>query len=236
METNFLTSSWEELEKLFGGDNSDTPATKPATSTSISPASAMSTSKLISTAGLFTQIFGGISSAIGSYYAAQTAQYEAKSQALNYGYQADMARINSRSAEYDAQSILESGKSEIANYTMQAGQAKASARTSMAARGIALGSGSEQDVEASMDLVKDINVLNINSNAVRQAASERMQAANDAGQAILYDTSAQNARMTASSISPFGSMFTSLIGSASQISSQWDWRRQLRRLQIAGGQ
>lgn len=234
METNFLTSSWEELERLFEGKSN--PATTAAASTpAATGAAAVRTTSLMSTAGLFTQVFGGISSAIGSYYAAQTAQYQAKSQALSYGYQADMARINSRGAEYDAQSILESGKSQIADYTMQAGQAKASAQTSMAARGIALGSGSEQDVEASMDLVKDINVLNINSNAVRAAGDERMQAANDLGQATMYDVSAQNARTSAGSISPFGSMFTSLIGSAGQVASQWDWRNQMRQWGFGGG-
>jgi hypothetical protein len=148
-------------------------------------------------------------------------QGQYKSQALNYQYQADIARINARSAEYDAQSILEASKTQIGQYTMQAGQAKASAKTEMAGRGLVLGEGSTREVEASMDLVKDMNVLNINSNAVRQAEAQRTAATNYRNEALLDDVSAANARRSAGAISPFGMAFTSLLSSGSQVASQW---------------
>src|ERR1019366_5905184 len=107
-------------------------------------------------AGMMMTIMGGINSAGGGYFAAESQRYQDKSQALNLGYQADMASINARSAEYSAQSKLEAGKSEIANMTMAAGQQTASTTATMAAHGVRLGVGSTADITASQNIVKAI--------------------------------------------------------------------------------
>lgn len=172
--------------------------------------------------GLFSAVMGGISQAFGAYYAAKSAQYQMKSQASAYNFQADMAKFNASAAEADARSVMEAGKTEVARYTMQAGQAKASAKTAMGSRGIALGVGSARDVEASMDLVKDMDVLTINSNAVRAANARRMQGANYQTAAAMYGVSGQNAMLSANSISPFMSMGTSLLNSASMFAARWN--------------
>jgi hypothetical protein len=184
--------------------------------------------KLMSNVGMFTAIMGGINSAIGSFYAAKTAQYQMKSTALNYQFQSDMAAINARSAENDAQTILEAGKSEVQQYTLRAGQEKAAQTASTAGRGVVVGVGSARDVSASQDLVKNIDVMTINSNAVRAAYAQRVRATNYQNQSLLYRTSANNARRSADSVSPFASMSTSLLGSASAISSQWLANRDTR--------
>jgi hypothetical protein len=160
-------------------------------------------------------------SAIGGFYAAKTAQYEAKSAASNYQFQSDMDALNARSAEADAQSILESSKSDIMRYTLQAGQEKAHVAATTGARGIVAGVGSARDVAASQEVVKDIDVMTINSNAVRAAQAKRVQATNYKNRALLENTASVNYGRFAKSISPFMAGAGSLLGSASRIGTQW---------------
>jgi hypothetical protein len=225
---NFLTSSWGAVENWFTGKNADTAGMSPTL------ASTAQTGQSLKNIGLVTQVLGGINSAIGTFYAAKTAQYQEKSQASTDAFQSDMAAINSSRAEITAESIEEAGKSQIANYTMQAGQQKAAATASMAARGIALGVGSAADVSASMDVEKDLNVLAINSNSTRQAWAARQQGTNYANESLIDRTSAVNANRSAGSISPVGSTVNSLLGSATQLAGQWDYSRWLK-MRLATG-
>jgi hypothetical protein len=199
----------------------------PTQTMDLSTLSALRTKQTASTIGkigLFTAVMGGINQAIGTYYQAKSAQYQAKSQASTMRFQSDMALINARSEENTAQGIMEAGQKQIGQYTMAAGAAKAGAKTAMAARGIALGEGNARDVEASMDIVKSIDTLTINANTVRAAEAQRMQATNYKNQSLLDRTSAKNADMSANSISPMAGAFTSLLGSATNVASQWYYR------------
>jgi hypothetical protein len=226
---NFLTSGWHAFSSWFTGKNADTTGMSPKT------AAAAQAAKSLSNIGLLTSVLGGVNSAIGTFYAAKTAQYQEKSEASSYAFQSDMAAINSSRAEITAESIEEAGKTQVANYTMSAGQQKASATASMAARGIALGVGSAAEVSASMDIEKDLNVLAINSNTTRQTWAAREQGTNYANEALLDRTSAVNAYRSANSISPAGNTVNSLLGSATQIAGQWDYNRWLR-MRLASGQ
>lgn len=220
----FLTSSWDDVEKFFGIKGKSFVDTS---TMSGSQAAAAKTAQLSSNMGILMSVFGAANQAIGSFYAAKTKQYEEKSAASSYGFQADMAAINSRQAEYAAQSTLEAGKSQVQQYTMAAGQEEAATTASMAAHGVALGVGSARDVSASQELVKKMDVLTINSNATRQAWAQRQQGTNFASQSLLDRVSAQNALAGAKSISPVAAGTTSLLGSATQFASQWDYRRKL---------
>lgn len=177
--------------------------------------------KTMSKLGIFMSILGGINSAIGSFYAAKSMQYQMKSAASSYQFRSDMAALNARSAENDAQAVLEAGKTQIANYTMRAGQEKATTTNETAGRGVVLGVGSARDLSASQEVAKQIDMLTINSNAVREAAARRTLATNYQNESLLDRTSANNLRRSASSISPFASLTTSLLGTASTIGSQW---------------
>jgi hypothetical protein len=225
---NFLTSSWDSIQNWFSGRNADTTGMSPAM------AKTAQSGQALKNIGLVTSVLGGINSAIGSFYAAKTAQYQEKSQASSFAFQSDMASINASREEMTAESIEESGKSQIANYTMQAGQQKAGATASMAARGIALGVGSAANVSASMDIEKDLNVMAINSNATRQAWAARQQGTNYQNESLLDRTSAVNALRSANSISPVGSTVNSLLGSATQIAGQWDWNRWMKMRMAQG--
>lgn len=228
---SFLTDSWDNIEKFFGIDGKTT-----ANTTGMNPAQtkAATGAATVKNIGVLTSVMGGINSAIGSYYAAQSAQYQAKSQASSLEFQSDMAALNAHSAEISAQSILEQGKTQVSQYTMRYGQERSAAVTSMAARGVALGEGSSKEVLASMDLVKDLDVLSINSNATRAAWSERTAATNYSNQSSLDRTSAVNATRTAGSISPGLAVTGSLMNTATSVASQWDWRRKLA-MSTAGG-
>jgi hypothetical protein len=230
LSPNFLTSSWDKIENWFGGKNADT------TGMSASMAKTAQTGQSMRNAGLVVSILGGINTAFGNYYAAKSAQYQERSQASSFAFQSDMAAINASRAELTAESIEESGKSQVAAYTMRAGQEKAGATATMAARGIALGVGSAAEVSASMDVEKELNVLAINSNTTRQAWAARQQGTNYSNEALLDRTSAVNARRSADSISPVAGTVNSLLGSATQIASQWDWNKWMRQRLAAGSQ
>jgi len=225
---NFLTSSWDKIEDWFTGKNVDTTGMSPTV------AKTAQTGQALKNIGLVTAVLGGVNSAIGTYYAAKSAQYQEKSQASSFAFQGDMAAINASRAEMTAESIEEAGKSQVASYTLRAGQEKAGAVATMAGRGVALGVGSARDVAASMDIEKDLNVMAINSNTVRQAWAVREQGTNYKNESLLDRTSSVNALRTASSISPMGSTANSLLGSATQIAGQWDWQRWMRTRMAQG--
>lgn len=219
---SFLTNTWKDVTNFFTGNGTNT------TGMNDDQADTAQDSTAMQNVGLMMTVMGGINSAIGGYFAAKAQQYQDKSQALNLGYQADMANINARSAEYSAESTLNSAHSEIANVTMQAGQQKASTTATMAAHGVALGSGSAQEISASQDIVKDINVYTINANAARAAAQQRTQATNYTNQALMDRTGAVNANLSASSISPFSAVTSSLLTTASSVASNWNNNQRMK--------
>lgn len=222
VKPSLLTSAWDTTKNFFTGKTADTAGMTD------SQKAAAQTSKAITNAGILTSIFGAANQAIGSFYAAKSQQYQEKSAASSYAFQSDMAAINSRQAEYAAQATMEAGKAQIQQYSMAAGQEQAATSAEMAAHGVALGQGSARDVSASQALVEKMDTLTINSNATRQAWAQRMQGTNFANQAMLDRVSAQNAMAGARTISPFGMATTSLLSSASQFASQWDYRRKLQ--------
>ena len=217
---SLLTGAWKDVTNFFTGKGANTTGMNPGQTATAQKATAMQN------VGLMMTIMGGLNSAIGGYFAAKSQQYTQKSQALTLGYEADMAAINARSAEYSAESTLEAGKSQIFNTTMQAGQEKASTTATMAARGIKLGQGSAQEITASQDIVKDVNVYTINANATRAAAQQRTQATNYQNQSLMDRTGAVNAKLSA--------VTSTLLTSASAVATNWNNSQRLKMM-MAGG-
>jgi hypothetical protein len=158
-------------------------------------------------ASLVSQIGGAASSAAGSYYSAQL-------QKGNLAMQAEADRFNARIAELGAESALLQGNQQVASLTLKAGQLKSRQRASMAANGIVLNEGNAAEIQASTDLMKEIDTNQILANAVRSAWGYRTQATN-------YENSARSARAGAAGINPVASGATTLIGNASQVASGW---------------
>lgn len=224
---SFLTDDWDALKNIYTGQTSGNGA----------PADALANSKLQTHLGLLGAVMGGLNSAIGTYYAAKSAQYQQKSIASSYQFQSDIDAINSRAAENDAQLALEAGKTQVAQYTMRAGEEKATTANETAAHGIVGGVGSSKEIAASQEIAKDIDVMTINSNATRQAWADRTRSTALKSRALMDRVSASNATLSANSISPVASGVTSLLGSASSISNQWAWYSMMKRIPqtVAGG-
>jgi len=153
------------------------------------------------------QVGGMFSSAFGSYYSAQ-------SQKSNLQFQADMAEISARMAEKSAQSALLQGERHVGAISMRAGQIKSGQRVALAANGVDLGAGNAAEVQASTDIMKEIDMNTAEANAVRAAWGYRAQGVN-------YQNEARIKRATAGNISPFGSMVSSLLGSATSVAGNW---------------
>jgi len=153
------------------------------------------------------QAGGAATSAVGSFYGA-------KSQKSSLNFQAQLADINARMAEQTAQSEQLKGQKQVAAQTLQAGQLKSKQRATMAANGIDLGVGSAAEVQASTDILKEIDKNTIEANSVRSAWGYRTKGTSFKNDALIK-------RASASSIDPFGSATTSLLGGASSISKSY---------------
>lgn len=179
---------------------------------------------------LSLQTAGVISGAIGGFYSARMTKNQ-------LDFEASMARINARMAELGARSAFEKGHKEVANLTMQAGQLKSRQRASMAANGIDLGEGNAAEVQASTDLMREIDKQTLEENAIRSAWGYRTEAAN-------LESSAMMKEGSAAGISPLMSGATSLLTSAGKVASNWyemsqpsdSASRQIRRLLASSGQ
>ena len=162
---------------------------------------------------------GAVTGAIGSYFQVKSKQNELKSQALSLEYQKTISDINARQAESQAQTIMLAGERQIGAYTMKAGLQRGAAKASMAARGGVLSEGSNLETMTTHDLMKEVDTLTINANTVRAAAAARTQGTNYENQGLLQGVSAENLRGSAATMSPGMAGFSSLLGSATTVSS-----------------
>jgi hypothetical protein len=175
-------------------------------------------------------LLGAASSAIGTYYTAQSQQNQLKVQAQNQRFAAEMGRINQRQAEFEATMVGELGARQYGAYSLRAAQQRAGAVASLAGRGAVLGAGSAREALASMDYVAELDRLNINASTVRAREAARLQAFNLGTQAMMSGLSAQNLQATAGTIYPGMALGTSLLGSATDIASTWARNRRIEEL------
>lgn len=175
----------------------------------------------MSNIGVGMAIMGMIQSGIGTFYAAKSAKNQLKSQAMTFDYQKQMSALNARAMEDTAQQIMRAGEQDIGRLTLRAGQVKGSARAAQAARGGQIGTGSNAEELASLELMKQTDALTINSNTVRAAWAARTQAQNYEAQAAMAGVSAFGARSAASQISPFSQASTNLMSSGGNVASAW---------------
>lgn len=177
------------------------------------PATATPTSGF--SAGMGMSVVGAITSAIGSYYSAQSAKNTLK-------HQSKMAEINARIAELGARSALLQGQRQEQSVRLRGAQVKARQRVSLAANGIDIAnSDTALNLLTSTDYFTESDALTVQRNAIQSAWGYRTQAAD-------YRSQGAMARADASGISPYGSAATSLIGSATAVADRWYSRNQLR--------
>ena len=167
--------------------------------------------------GLGLGVSSMLTGIIGAGSKANTERYLARSKALNFEHQRDMAQLNKRMLESQAQHIGRAYNKQIAIRTMKAGQAISRSKASFAARGIQMGVGSTANVFASAELMKEIDRLTLNTNKVRAMNAQRTRAVGIGIQADMLGVSANNMFSTASSISPFMNMTSTLLTGATNI-------------------
>ena len=167
--------------------------------------------------GLITGIGSTLTGMIANRAAANTERYKLRSQALNFEHQRDMAKLNRRMLESQAQHIGRAYNKQIAIQTLKAGQAISSTKASFAARGIQMGVGSTANVFASAELVKEIDRLTMNTNKVRAMNNQRLRAVNMGIRGDMLGVSANNLFSTASAVSPFMNMTSTLLTGATNI-------------------
>tara|TARA_R100000773_G_scaffold4511_3_gene5078 strand:+ start:732 stop:1313 length:582 start_codon:yes stop_codon:yes gene_type:complete len=167
--------------------------------------------------GLITGIGSTLTGMIANRAAANTERYKLRSQALNFEHQRDMAKLNRRMLESQAQHIGRAYNKQIAIRTLKAGQAISSTKASFAARGIQMGVGSTANVFASAELVKEIDRLTMNTNKVRAMNNQRLRAVNMGIRGDMLGVSANNLFSTASAVSPFMNMTSTLLTGATSI-------------------
>jgi hypothetical protein len=121
-------------------------------------------------------------------------------------------KLRKNTLHRQAQGVLRSAEKAIVTKTMQAGQVKSTQRARLAANGIAVGVGSAAEVQASTDIIKEIDKNQIKSNAVADAWGYRMKAVGYEGDALMAMAKKQSAGLN------FGA---TLLSGASQIANNY---------------
>jgi hypothetical protein len=181
----------------------------------------------MSQAGSIFAIGGSITGTIGAYYSAQAQKDALQAQAAQMRFQRELSQLNAVQAEFSAQQIMRAGQQKQAQIGLRAGKIKSSQRASLAARGITLGVGNAAETIATTDIMKEIDMLTVNAETVRSAEATRMQRQNFMNQATMQEMSALNLETSAGTISPFGSAFTTMLGSAGSVANAWYQDRKL---------
>lgn len=182
---------------MFGG----------APAASAVPAAAPSFSGFASSAGGAMSIAGSIASAIGSYYSAQAAKDNLK-------HQAKMAEINARVVELGRRSTLLQGQRQEQQVRLKGAQVKSAQRVGFSANGVDLNSQTVQNVFNTTDYITETDAITTQGNALAAAWGYKVQASNLQAQSTMATAGAK-------SISPIGSVASSLLGSASMVSDRW---------------
>lgn len=173
---------------------------------------------------------GLVTSAIGAYASANAQKHQLRSQASSLEYQEQMSQLNARAAENDAQEILRAGNAQIGLIGMRYAQEKAALRASTASRGVVLGDGNAAEVQASISLARDIDIMTMRAQSIREAGNARLRGVNARAQGAAAGASAANMQATARSINPAMAAHTTLLGGAPAVASYFDPYGRRRRI------
>lgn len=138
-------------------------------------------------------LVGAGASLVGSLFGAFGAKKVTKYNNAIAQAQADIARINAKTMELCYQQRLFAAEGEYQRETMRAGQAKAAQKVALAANGVAMGVGSAAELQASTDIVKQINVNRIESNSIAEAWGYKAKKTDFENQALLAEAKKQSA-------------------------------------------
>ncbi len=167
-----------------------TAATATAATAASTAAAGMSAMQMIS---LAASVAGAAMSAKSAYDQGKTAE--------------QVARNNAKTAEYAAQDALRRGEKDAIDIQRRGAALKSSQRVAMAAKGLDLGYGTADDIQAQTDFFTQSDVSTARTNAANEAWSRRAQKANFEAEALSGQPGMQAAG--------------SLLGSAGNVASKW---------------
>ena len=170
---------------------------------------------------LALQIGGGLTSMVGSFYAAKSQQYALESQASSLQYQADINDINAQLAEKEAQSALLAGQRREQAVLLKGRNIQAAQKVATAANGIDVNSQTAVATRASTAFMTQADAFTISQNALKEAQAARMRKVGLENDSLLKRAGASGMLLQESGISPFGAAATSLMSSASQVAGSW---------------
>ncbi|MDY7579352.1 hypothetical protein RGU70_13620 [Herbaspirillum sp. RTI4] len=156
----------------------------------------------------------GLLATMGAGTKAAGASNAASAQQASLGYQASVAANNAIIAQDKASITQDNGQIAVQNQDLKTAQTFGMQRAGLAANGVDLGSGSANDILTSTTMMGARDADQLQTNAMREAWGYSTQAADDTNNAKAL-TSMQ------SSINPTNAGLTSLMGSASPLSSAW---------------
>ena len=164
-------------------------------------------------------IAGGLSNVFAAGTKASYDKYVAQRKALEIEDLADTAMFNMRASENQAQWISRAFDMQFAGMTMQQGAEKATKKVSMVARGGVLGVGSNRDEMLSRQLTYEKDKMTMNMNKVRARNKQDLKTVDYLNASERYKMNAKNMNITASAISPFSAMASSLLTNTASVLS-----------------
>ena len=164
-------------------------------------------------------IAGGISNVFAAGTKASYDKYVAQARALEYEDLADTAMFNMRASENQALWISEAFQMQFAVMTQGQGDEKATKKVSMASRGGVLGVGSNRDVMLSQQINYEKDKMTMNMNKVRARSKQDLKTVDYLNASERYKMNAKSMGITASAISPFGAMASSLLTNTGSVLS-----------------
>jgi hypothetical protein len=171
-------------------------------------------------AGVIGQIGGIATGLIGAYFASETAKYQTESMALQYEHHKFMSNFNASLKETQAQHLSKVHNQLYQSKTLEQGRTKGKRNVLLAARGGVRGVGSNLNVAVSDEITFEIDKATMRSNRAKAVSDTRLSAVSDEIAADQYGLSASNAFATASNISPWMNMSSTLLtGTNNLISS-----------------
>lgn len=159
-------------------------------------------------AGGWLALGAAIVQGIGAYYSVEAMKDQTEIQARELQHQSTIAGINASMRESEAVFRMWVAKRQAADVGLRYAQIRGEALSSFAARGVQLGGGGRGGgmVErhlASVELAQEVDKINININAVRDANATSLQSLGYRMQGSALRQGAANARASARTMMPW---------------------------------
>lgn len=159
---------------------------------------------------------GIASSALGSLFGASGAEAAGKAQQQQNNYMGTQAFYNAQVALQNAKYAREQGESSATKYGVAAGGRMGQIKAAQASSGLDVNSGSAVQVQKSQQMLTNMDLDQIRSNAAKTAYNYDVEAKQDQNQGKLYFMAGSNAAQAGSINAE-----ASLISGAGSVASKW---------------